>query len=48
MNVIRELINTYHVDANSMGQLFGGLALAGGSYGVKAVVDKIINKTKGN
>jgi hypothetical protein len=44
MNVLRELINTYHVDMGSFGQLLGGLTAAAGSYGIKTIVDKIMKK----
>jgi hypothetical protein len=44
MNVLRELINTYHVDMGSFSQLLGGLTAAAGSYGIKTIVDKIMKK----
>ena len=44
MNVLRELINTYHVDMGSFSQLLGGLTVAAGSYGIKTIVDKIMKK----
>ncbi len=44
MNVLKDLINNYGVSMDNLGQLFGGLTMAAGSYGVKAIIDKILNK----
>ena len=46
MNVLKELINNYGVGMDDMGQLFGGLVLATGSYGIKAIIDKILMRGK--
>jgi hypothetical protein len=47
MNVIKELINNYGIGMDEIGQLFGGLTLAAGSYSIKAIIDKIL-KGKNN
>lgn len=44
MNVLKELINNYGIGMDDIGQLFGGLTMAAGSYGIKAIIDKILNK----
>jgi len=44
MNVLKELINNYGVGMDDIGQLFGGLVMAAGSYGIKAIIDKILKK----
>jgi hypothetical protein len=48
MNVLKELINTYGVGMDGIGQLFGGLTMAAGSYGIKAILDKILKKKGSN
>jgi hypothetical protein len=44
MNILKDLINTYGTSMDNVGQLLGGLTLAIGSYGLKIVIDKIMNK----
>lgn len=44
MNVLKDLINSYGISMDNMGQLFGGLVMAAGSYGIKAIIDKILKK----
>ena len=44
MNILSTLINQYNVTSDNIGELIGGLVLAGGSYGVKSIVDKIMKK----
>jgi hypothetical protein len=44
MNVLKELINDYGVSMENFGQLLGGLVMAGGAYGIKAIVDKIMKR----
>jgi hypothetical protein len=44
MNVLKEIINDYGVSMDNLGQLFGGLVMAAGSYGIKGIIDKILNR----
>ncbi len=44
MNILSELINTYGVTADSVGQLMSGLLLAAGGYGIKTIVGKLLDK----
>mgnify|MGYP000259421391 CR=1 FL=1 len=44
MNILKDVINNQGVTPDNLGQLFGGLTLAAGSYGLKSIITKIMNK----
>lgn len=44
MNVLKELINNYGIGMDDIGQLFGGITMAAGTYSIKSIIDKILNK----
>jgi hypothetical protein len=44
MNIIKDVINSNGITPDSLGQLFGGLTLAAGSYGIKTVINKIMKR----
>tara|TARA_Y100000389_G_scaffold204856_1_gene260211 strand:- start:3045 stop:3677 length:633 start_codon:yes stop_codon:yes gene_type:complete len=44
MNILKDVINNQGITPDSLGQLFGGLTLAVGSYGLKSIITKIMNK----
>ncbi len=44
MNILKDVINSQGITPDNLGQLFGGLTLAAGSYGLKSIITKIMNK----
>jgi len=44
MNILKDVINNQGITPDNLGQLFGGLTLAAGSYGLKSIITKIMNK----
>lgn len=46
MNILKELINNYGIGMDDIGQLFGGVTMAAGSYTIKTIVDKILKNKR--